>query len=46
MVVMANRSDLTGWLTEHPKMIGVLWALMLLIAEAGSALAGAPKTGP
>ena len=44
---MARRFDFTGWLAENPKMMGVLWVLMLLIAETGNGIAGgAPKTGP
>lgn len=43
---MVQMSDFKGWLAENPKMLGVLWVLMLLIAETGTAFAGAPKTGP
>lgn len=46
MVEMTSRSDFTEWLAENPKMMGAFWMVMLLIAEAGNALAGSPKTGP
>lgn len=45
---MANTSDLKDWLAENPKMMGALWMMTILLAEAGSVVAssGSPKAGP
>ena len=34
-------TDLTAYLKNHPRMIGVLFTMMLLLSQAGSAAAGA-----
>lgn len=41
---MAQKSEVTDWLAEHPKMIGALWTMMLLLAQAGNAAAGGVTT--
>ena len=45
---MAHSEDVTGWLAEHPKLMGALWMLALILAETGTAFAGAAnaKAGP
>ncbi|WP_200862293.1 DUF7503 family protein [Candidatus Halobonum tyrrellensis] len=37
----------TNWLANHPKMMGVLFTAMLLLSNAGNAMAAASTTaGP
>ena len=44
---MAHKSDLTEWLEENPRMMGVLWTMVLLLSQAGSVVAqGGATTGP
>jgi len=45
---MAHSENVTEWLAEHPKMMGALWMLMLILSETGNGLAasGGPKAGP
>jgi len=44
---MADSENVTEWLAEHPRMMGVLWMMMLLLAESGNAVAnGGAKMGP
>ena len=45
---MAHSEDVTGWLAEHPKLMGALWMLALILAETGTAVAGSggAKMGP
>ncbi|WP_276302513.1 DUF7503 family protein [Halorussus lipolyticus] len=45
---MAHTENVTEWLSEHPRMMGALWMVMLLLAESGSAVAGTGgmKMGP
>ncbi|MFC6991483.1 hypothetical protein ACFQH3_06780 [Haladaptatus sp. GCM10025707] len=44
---MSNDS-LKQYLAEHPRMVGVLFTLMLLLFQAGNVIAGGggPGTGP
>jgi len=44
-----SESDATmsHWLADHPRMMGALFTLVLLLSSAGSAVAGATVTsGP
>jgi hypothetical protein len=43
-----NDDGMTEYLAENPRMIGALFTLMLLLAQAGSAVAGggAVTVGP
>lgn len=41
---MSDSSDLTAYLTENPRMIGVLFTIMLLLTQAGNAAAAAGTT--
>ncbi|WP_435175289.1 DUF7503 family protein [Halorussus sp. AFM4] len=45
---MARTSDITAWLADNPKLMGALWAVALLLAESGSAVAdcACAKSGP
>ena len=45
---MAHKSDFTGWLAEHPKMMGALWMIALILTETGTAVAdcACSKAGP
>ncbi|WP_438267175.1 DUF7503 family protein [Halorussus salilacus] len=45
---MENKSKLADWLADNPKMMGVLWAMMLLLAESGSVIAtsSSARAGP
>jgi len=45
---MAHSENVTEWLAEHPKMMGALWMMALLLTETGTAFAnsGGPKAGP
>lgn len=44
---MAQQSDFRNWLAENPKMMGALWALLLILAETGSVAAdGGSMAGP
>lgn len=38
-------NDLTEWLANHPKMLGVLFTSLLLLSQAGGAVAGSYR-GP
>lgn len=38
---MSEDNKLQTYLAEHPRMIGVLFTLMLLLTQAGSAMGGA-----
>ena len=35
-----NTSELTEYLKNHPRMMGALFTLLLLLSQAGSAIAG------
>lgn len=35
-----SQTDLTTYLAENPRMLGVLFTMMLLLSQAGSAAAG------
>lgn len=37
---MSENTTLTAYLSEHPRMTGVLFTLLLLLTQAGSAVAG------
>lgn len=39
-VVVMNDSPLAEYLAENPKMVGVLFTLLLLLTQAGNAAAG------
>lgn len=45
---MSDDNTIHSYLAEHPKLIGALFALMLLLSQAGSVLAAnqAVTTGP
>lgn len=44
---MANASDLTEWFKENPRMMGVLWTMLLLLSQAGNVIAqGGAESGP
>lgn len=45
---MAHDKNVTEWLAEHPKIMGALWTLALLLVETGGAVAGSSgaKMGP
>ncbi|WP_449272304.1 DUF7503 family protein [Halorussus salinisoli] len=36
---MAHQSDFRNWLAENPKMMGALWALIVILAETGKVAA-------
>ncbi len=38
--------DMTDYLANHPRMIGVLFTLMLLLSQAGTVAAGGGSTYP
>lgn len=48
MAVMEHTETVTEWLSEHPRTMGALWMLMLLLAESGNVIASAgnAKAGP
>jgi hypothetical protein len=37
---MSDTDDMKAYLAQHPKMIGALFTLILLVSQAGTALAG------
>ena len=37
-------SKMADYLAEHPRMIGVLFTMMLLLTQAGNAMAGSGYT--
>jgi hypothetical protein len=43
-----DNNAVSNWLAEHPKMTGVLFTMMLLLTQAGSAVAanGTATAGP
>lgn len=45
---MADTENITEWLAEHPKMMGALWMIVLLLAESGNTVAnsGGVRAGP
>ena len=44
---MSDDNKAVAWLAEHPKMTGVLFTMMLLLSQAGSAVAiGNSGAGP
>ena len=36
---MAQKSDFRSWLAQNPKLMGALWALVLLLAQTGQVAA-------
>ena len=44
---MSQNSNLAAWLADHPRMMGVLWVLVLIWAETGAVVAQTHTTsGP
>lgn len=44
---MANTTNLTEWLADNPKMMGVLWMMILLLSQAGNVFANSgAQSGP
>jgi hypothetical protein len=44
---MSQNSNFTEWLANHPRMMGVLWILVLIWTETGAAVANSASTaGP
>lgn len=39
-----NSNELTEYLKNHPRMMGALFTLLLLLSQAGSAVAGNAHT--
>jgi hypothetical protein len=38
--MLENDSTVTNFLAKHPKMTGVLFTMLLLVTQAGTAVAG------
>lgn len=36
----SNSSGMAAYLAEHPKMVGVLFTMMILLSQAGAVAAG------
>lgn len=43
---MSDDNKAVAWLAEHPKMTGVMFTMLLLLSQAGSAVAGRGAAGP
>jgi hypothetical protein len=44
---MSAKDSMTEYLAEHPRMIGVLFTLFVLLSQAGTAVAGSSsQIGP
>lgn len=43
---MSDNDSLTAYLADHPRMIGALFTLVLLSAQAGTAAANGAQTVP
>lgn len=43
-VAMTENDSLTAFLAEHPRMIGALFTMCLLLAQAGPVVAGNGST--
>ncbi len=43
-----ENTTVAEWLADNPKMMGILWTIMLLLAESGSVVAtqATTKAGP
>lgn len=37
---MSDKDDMKAFLREHPRMIGALFTVLLLLSQAGGAVAG------
>lgn len=37
---MSEKEDMKAFLREHPRMIGALFTILLLLSQAGGAIAG------
>lgn len=42
----AHTSRLSDWLADHPRMLGALFVLVLLLTQAGGAAAAASNATP
>lgn len=42
----STSSSMNAYLAEHPKMVGVLFTMMVLLSQAGTAVAGTGATTP
>lgn len=40
----STSSTMKAYLAEHPKMVGVLFTMMILLSQAGAAVAGTGAT--
>ena len=43
---MSDNDSLTAYLADHPRMIGALFTILLLVSQAGSAAANGAQTVP
>jgi len=43
---MSDNDSLTAYLADHPRMIGALFTLLLLVSQAGSAAANGAQATP
>lgn len=43
---MSESNSLTEYLADHPRMIGVLFTMMVLLSQAGAAAADGSYVGP
>ncbi|WP_202614457.1 DUF7503 family protein [Halostella litorea] len=43
---MSDNDSLTTYLADHPRMIGALFTLLLLVSQAGSAAANGAQAVP
>lgn len=42
----SDSSSMAAYLAEHPKMVGVLFTMMLLLSQAGTVMAGTGSGNP
>ena len=38
--MQGENSDITAWIAKHPRMMGVLFVLMMLLTQVGTVAAG------
>lgn len=43
---MAPKDDLKAYFESHPRMIGALFTVMLLLSQSGTVMAGASSSNP
>ena len=43
---MVAKDDVKDYLAQHPRMLGVLFALLLALSQAGTVAAGSTNTYP